>query len=200
MRRRQTMWIRFSLITLLALAGCGGKKDGGKKAAADAGQQSQPQATNEVTAASRNHPVPASSSEVDAAKLRLLGTWSGRMEVNKAKVAETLRAKMNGNIDDQTIQDAIVTLQSLKMEIGFRADGGMNLNASLDEGPETTEASGVGKWELLHVKNDDVLIRSMEVGKEPEEVQIHFENDHEFSMQPPTEYAGIGMMRFRKLR
>ena len=144
--------------------------------------------------ASANSAAPASQTK-SLAGHKLVGAWEGAIEIDEQKVIQSLQDK-NVGFDPE---EAIAILNSIAMAIDFHDDGTMRLAGTMNtpNGPE--ESSGQGRWELVSENGKQVTIRSIEEGREGQEIELIFVDQDTFTMAPPPPNPNVGLMRFHRV-
>jgi hypothetical protein len=100
------------------------------------------------------------------------------------------------------VEDAITSLQAMRMEMDFRQDGTLMLAGENHGKPYESRAS----WELVSEDGEKMTLRSVEKtalpGAEPQEktIDIRFDGHDSFTMPLQTEVAELGSLRFSRLR
>ncbi|MEX2173508.1 MAG: hypothetical protein WD872_04045 [Pirellulaceae bacterium] len=124
------------------------------------------------------------SSALPVPSERLAGKWQGHMIVYDDAVQGKLTA------------EAIAELAQKQFGLEFAPDGTMVTSGVLDG----QAYSSPGNWEAVKQEGELLTIKSVEQGREPQDVNIEFDGTDTFYIPVQTNVAELGAMKFTRLR
>lgn len=126
---------------------------------------------------------------------RLLGTWSGVVEIDQKAVDRRLDQSKSNPLVRAFAQQTVEALRTGQLELQLRGDGSYTL--SLKVGPLTNTSSG--QWTVTEELGARVTIEFTPQQGAVEYRQLHFEGKDSFRTDLPKDLAGLGQFRCRRV-
>lgn len=191
-------------LVAISFAGCGSSAD--SNATSDGSPvptaQTNDQAQNQSKPTKNQEPSPA---ELAAAKMKLIGTWKGEVEILPKGYDQTV-AVLSEDQDETTVPQfkALVEyIRTTKATIELKEDHSMKMSFSVTHQGEQVTQPDAGTWEITDVRGDEVVVKFVREKDNHEEAQrFSFQTDDAFSTNGPGGEAleDVAILKFNRLR